>query len=85
MPCPSGQAACWSDHENFMLSCYFLWQCHVYTAKLHVGQVMSISSSQLFFFFLINVDIPGQLTYISTNPMGPEVNDHVNFQWPWDL
>ena len=45
-----------------------------------------------FFFFFGVVDIclfflgergcPGQLACTSTNPTGPEVNDHVSLRWP---
>jgi len=35
-----------------------------------------------FFFFLVLRGCPGQLARTSTNPTGPEVNDHVSLQWP---
>jgi hypothetical protein len=35
----------------------------------------------LFFFFDYR-GCPGQLARTSTNPTGPEVNDHVSLQWP---
>jgi hypothetical protein len=33
-----------------------------------------------YIFFIINVGVWGQLTCISTNLTGPEVNDHVSLQ-----
>ena len=36
----------------------------------------------VFFIFLVSRGCPSQLACISTNPTGPEVNDHVRFQWP---
>jgi len=35
-----------------------------------------------FFFFFYFRGCPGQLARTSTNPTGPEVNDHVSLQWP---
>jgi len=36
----------------------------------------------IFFFFFDYRGCPGQLARTSTNPTGPEVNDHVSLQWP---
>jgi len=36
---------------------------------------------KMFFFIFSLMWVSGQLVYTSTNLMGLEVNDHVNFQW----
>jgi hypothetical protein len=36
----------------------------------------------IYIYFLVQRGCPGQLTRTSTNPTGPEVNDHVSLQWP---
>jgi hypothetical protein len=38
--------------------------------------------SKIILFFLINIDVWGQLARTSTNLMDPEVNDHVSLQSP---
>ena len=37
----------------------------------------------MLFFFLYNHGCPSQLMRTSTNLTGPEINNRVNFQWPW--
>jgi hypothetical protein len=68
-PSFSGQQLLNSINLENMLVCWRLWHNDNNTS---------------FFFFLLR-GCPGQLARTSTNPTGPEVNDHVSLQWPWGL
>jgi hypothetical protein len=47
-----------------------------------MGDVVVFSMKSMYFlFFLVLRGCPDQLAHTSTNPTGPEVNDHVNLQW----
>ena len=36
----------------------------------------------LLYIYIVYRGCPGQFARTSTNPTGPEVNDHVSLQWP---
>jgi len=50
-------------------------------ATLLLNYVMK-SRLNLYIYIYIYRGCPGQLARTSTNPTGPEVNDHVSLQWP---
>jgi len=74
--------------------CNFFWNTHTSYALLfwNVGIIAialpswhKISFFLSFFLFFGNCGCPGQPIRTLTNPPMPKVNDHVNFQWPWNL
>jgi len=63
--------------------CFFSLSWQLKYIVVHFVVWFSISVILLsFFFFFFYRGCPGQLARTSTNPTGPEVNDHVSLQWP---
>ena len=54
----------------------------IYICGLPFDSCWCALCTKFFFFFFSLIGCPCQFVRISTNPTNPEINNHVNLQWP---